>query len=246
MKSVKKIVPLVIVTLLIILLLAGILFANGIIWFNTPSMTAYPVRGVDVSVYQGEINWEILASQKIEFVFIKATEGSSYADEKFVYNWKEADKTSLRLGAYHFFSFDSSGKNQAENFISTVPKRKGMLPPAVDIEFYADKEKKPPDVEITRRELQVLLDELEKEYGAKPILYATEKAYNLYLAGQFLEYPIWIRNIFSKAQLEDGRKWTFWQYSDHGRLLGYDGEERFIDLNVFNGTSNELDNLRIK
>ena len=73
-----------------------------------------------VSSYQGEINWRVLSSQNISFVFIKATEGSSFVDKNFAYNFQEAQKTSLSVGAYHFFSYDSEGKTQAENFINTV------------------------------------------------------------------------------------------------------------------------------
>ena len=57
-----------------------ILWYNGLIWPNTPSKKKYPVRGVDVSSYQGEIDWETLENQDIDFAFIKATEGSGYED----------------------------------------------------------------------------------------------------------------------------------------------------------------------
>lgn len=99
-----------------------ILWYNGLIWPNTPSKKKYPVRGVDVSSYQGEIDWETLENQDIDFAFIKATEGSGYEDEYFQQNFQNASETGIRIGAYHFFSFDSSGITQAENFIKTVPK----------------------------------------------------------------------------------------------------------------------------
>lgn len=86
---------------------------NGIIWFNNPSEEEFPVRGIDVSEYQGEIDWKTLSKQNIDFVFIKATEGSGYTDSCFVYNFDEAQKTDLRVGAYHFFSYDSEGAAQA-------------------------------------------------------------------------------------------------------------------------------------
>ena len=65
----------------------------------------FEVTGVDVSHYQGTIDWKKLAEQDLDFAFIKATEGSSYIDECFYDNWKEAEKTDLCIGAYHFFSF---------------------------------------------------------------------------------------------------------------------------------------------
>ena len=115
-----------------LLLLLGILAAlvwNGVILLNYPSVEKYPVRGVDVSAYQGEIDWDTLALQGISFAYIKATEGSSFVDKCFDYNYAQAKKTGLRVGAYHFFSFDSGGDTQAENFIATVEPCENMLPP---------------------------------------------------------------------------------------------------------------------
>lgn len=174
---------------LAILLATAILFFaliwNGVILLNNPSMERYPVRGVDVSSYQGEIDWDTLASQNISFAFIKATEGSSYVDPYFAENYQQAQQTGLRIGAYHFFSYDSSGETQADHFIATVSPVETMLPPVIDLEFYGDKEANPPSPETVRPQLDILLERLEEHYGRKPILYATEKSYALYLAGAY-------------------------------------------------------------
>ena len=116
-------------------LTAGLLYI-GVLHINNPSRTKYPIRGVDVSHYQGEIDWERLAGEDISFAYIKATEGSGHKDEMFDRNWSEAQTTGLRIGAYHFFSLDSAGADQAENFCSTVTAVDGMLPPVVDVEPY--------------------------------------------------------------------------------------------------------------
>lgn len=217
-----------------------LLIYEGILIPNRPSRKTYPVRGVDVSSYQGEIDWTLLASQDIEFAFVKATEGATYTDRCFEANFSGASATGLRVGAYHFFSFDSSGADQAAHFINTVPKIEGMLPPVVDVEFYGDYFDAPADREKVLPELTALLTALEEHYGVKPILYATGKAYDRYLSGQFEENGIWIRDILKKPSLSDGRAWDFWQYSPKGRLDGYDGAEKFIDLNVFCGSEEEF------
>ena len=208
---------------------------------NHPSEERYPVRGVDVSAYQGEIDWPTLSQQGIRFAFIKATEGSAHTDPRFADNWEQAQKAGLRIGAYHFFSFDSPGQTQAENFIKAVPPADGMLPPVVDLELYGEKKKNPPDEAAVWPELETMLARLEEAYGKKPILYATAKSYRLYLAEAFAEYDIWIRDVLRKPKLPDGRAWTFWQYTDRARLEGYRGEERFIDLNIFCGTEAEFE-----
>ena len=220
-----------------LLAVAGGLLGTGVLWFTNPWPDDYPVRGVDVSAYQGEIDWRTLAGQDIAFAYIKATEGSGHVDRYFAANFEAARQTGLRVGAYHFFSFDSAGATQADNFIAAVPKADGMLPPVVDFEFYGDKEKNPPDAAAARRELNVMLNALEGHYGVRPVIYATGKSYEMYLAGQYGNYDIWIRDILAHPELPDGRDWTFWQYSNRGRLAGYSGEERYIDLNVFGGTA---------
>ncbi len=219
---------------------AFLLFWNGIILLNNPSESDYPVRGVDVSHYQGDIQWQTLAGQGIDFAFIKATEGSTYVDDRFEYNLTEALKTDLRVGAYHFFSFDSGGDTQADNFISIVPKVDRMLPPVVDFEFYGDKASNPPDAEAARAQLDILLERLEEHYGKKPIIYCTEDTYTLYLQGYYDDYDLWYRDVIWKPSVPDGRQWTFWQYTNRDRLDGYSGEERFIDMNVFFGSEDDF------
>lgn len=224
-----------------ILCIAAMLLYFGIILLNNPSRAQYPVRGVDVSAYQGEIDWETLAAQNIQFAYIKATEGSGHVDQYFAANWKGAAKTGLRIGAYHFFSFDSAGATQARNFIETVPKMEGMLPPVVDFEFYGDKESNLPERDAARLELSALLDELERHYGMKPMLYVMEKPYRLYIADAYAAYDIWVRNVISAPRLSDGRAWTMWQYTNRARLDGYQGVERYIDMNVYNGNAQDFE-----
>jgi lysozyme len=201
------------------------------------------VKGVDVSHFQGDIDWGVLSGQDIDFAFIKATEGSGGIDECFFKNWEDVQKTDLAAGAYHFFSFDSNAAAQAANYMATVNVLDGGLPPAIDFEFYGDKEAYPPDAAQTRRSLQELLDILENHYGKKPIIYATMKTYNIYLKGEFDAYPLWIRNVYYTPQWDLKGKWTFWQYSDRGVLPGYSGDEKYIDLNVFYGNKSELEDL---
>ena len=227
---------------LINLLLLGVLVFQKKISFNTPSEEKYPIRGIDVSNYQGKIDWQIIEQQNVQFAFIKATEGSGHIDAQFEENWKNAAQTDLQIGAYHFFSFESSGKEQAKHFMEVVPQTEGMLPPVVDVEFYGDYIKKKPEVEETRQRLQEFLDEIEAYYGMKPIIYATESAYSRYIRGAFEEYPLWIRNVYFSPNISMPGKWLFWQYSSEGELEGYHGTQKYIDLNVFNGSREDWDN----
>ena len=219
------------------------LIATGVIWPNRVFASSYPTRGVDVSSYQGAIDWDVLSSENIDFAIIKATEGSGSQDERFANNWSAANETDLLVGAYHFMSFETEGATQAQNIIETVPKTVGMLPVTVDLEFYGDFFDNPPTPTRVRSILDPLLEALENHYGQAPIIYATPEAYDRYLQDGYLDNPIWTRSVAVPPRLSDGRAWTIWQYSNRDRLRGYDGEEYYIDMNVFAGTIDELRDL---
>lgn len=192
------------------------------------------VVGVDVSEYQDVIDMNELARQNVSFVIIRATEGSSLVDVRFAENWENAHHSSLTAGAYHFFSFDSPGTTQAENFINTVGDLNNDLIPVVDVEFYGDKNENPPAKEDVQRELKTYLDILEERYGVKPMIYCARPIWENYIKDVFGEYPLWVRSVYYPAWFEFGSKWTMWQYQDTGILNGYSGGEKYIDLNVLN------------
>lgn len=153
----------------IVLIGAGIIAAamNGIIIPNNIYARHYPVHGVDVSCCQGKIDWHELEAQNVRFAYIKATEGSSHTDPCFSDNWRAVSGSDIKAGAYHFFSFESTGKAQAEKFIATVPVVSGALPPVVRLEYYDSHERHPLPPEKIVPELRDLLDALEEHYGKR-------------------------------------------------------------------------------
>jgi lysozyme len=202
--------------------------------------------GVDISSYQADVDMEKLGEQNISFVYIKATEGSSHQDEKFIQNSKNAAKANMLYGAYHFFSYDSPGKAQAENFIKTVGNNiKGQLLPAVDVEYYGDKEENPPQKDSVVRELTVFLNTLEKEYGVKPMIYTRSEIYDKYLQDFSAEYKMWMSSLYTPLSWNYKGDWYIWQYLNRGSLEGYSGGEKYIDLNVLNSEKN-LNDLIVK
>lgn len=197
----------------------------------------YTLLGVDVSSYQGDIDWKLIENQGIDFAFIKATEGSGMTDDYIRQNLENIADTNIYHSAYHFFSFDSAGETQADNYISAVGKDEINLPPVIDIEFYGDKFENQPTPEETYAILSPLIQRLEDYYEVKPIIYTTSLMYYKYIHSEFSDYPLWIRNVNSEPFLID---WDFWQFSDRGLLDGYYGKEKYIDLNVYNGDKNKL------
>lgn len=218
---------------------------SGVIWPNRTPAAEYEVRGVDVSSYQGDIDWPVLAAQDLDFAFIKATEGSSHTDPEFEGNWADALGTDLVVGAYHFMSFESPGESQLENIIATVPAEPGTLAPVVDLEYYGEFVDTPPTAQELRAILDPLLAGIEEHYGQPAILYTTESIWETYLTDGYDDVPLWIRSVYETPDLPIGTRWTFWQYSDHDKLDGYSGEEEFIDLNVFRGSLEDLNEMTL-
>ena len=219
-------------------LLAATALSSMVVSKAEVNRNKYPVFGVDVSNYQGDINWQELEAQNVSFAFIKATEGSGHTDESVRRNLDRAAGTGIKVSAYHFFSFDSAGETQADNFIAAVSRDEIDMPPVVDIEYYGDKRKNKPSQAETESILRPLLSRLEAYYGVKPIIYTTLPVYFRYVKGSFSDYPLWIRSVTFEPDLMN---WKFWQYSDKGTLTGYDGDEEHIDLNVYNGSEEDFE-----
>ncbi|TGK38121.1 glycoside hydrolase family 25 protein [Leptospira andrefontaineae] len=217
--------------LLLLLFVLYFAFDKGIIWFVYPSESKYPIRGIDVSNHQGNIDWKKVSENKISFVYIKATEGGDWKDKAFLRNWEQANQLGIRVGAYHFFTLCRSGKEQAANFISLVPKDPESLPPVADLEFVGNCKERPP-LQDVKKEIHDFLIELENHYGKKPILYLTYEFIDLYLKNDFLEYPVWIRDIFGHPSSSFKRNWIIWQYHSRARLEGIEGP---VDLNALKG-----------
>lgn len=250
----KKGIKGLIIVLVILILTAALVFLTLFLlakakkifinkWFVDESCSTI---GVDVSAYQADIDMSRLKEQNIKFVYIKATEGSSSQDSRFAENWEKAQKAGLLSGAYHFFSYDSAGKTQAENFIKTVgPDIKGRLIPVVDVEYYGDKEQNPPEKAAVIKELKTFLETVEKQYGVQPMIYTRADIYKKYLKGEFDGYKKWISSLYTPLGWNYSGDWYIWQYLNRGELDGYSGGEKYIDLNVLN-KDKSLEDLIVK
>lgn len=223
-------------TLVSVVLLGGLLILDyfGVIWHNSIFASAYEVKGIDVSHHQGKINWKTLREKNPDFVFsyIKATEGKDFEDKDFEENWHEAKKNQFLTGAYHFFSMQSKGKEQAKHYISKVPKDVNSLPPVIDVEISLDH-----DPQKVKDELQDMIHELDRYYGKETVFYVTYDTYETYIKDHFKDNRIWIRDIFKFPTL-DGQDWEIWQYGNRGHLDGIHG---YVDLNVYQGSMKEFD-----
>ena len=203
--------------------------------FGKASPKQLAVHGVDVSRWQGDIDWQKLRGQGANFVYIKATDGGDHLDPMFRKNWRAAAKAGLKRGAYHFFYWCRTAGEQADWFIRNVPKVDGALPPVIDVEWNGESScKRRPSRAKVLEKMQVFMDKLEAHYGQRPIIYTAPDFYRDNLKGAFLDYPFWLRAVAAHpSKVYPGRKWVFWQYSGSGLSKGLRGR---IDLNVFHGS----------
>lgn len=203
----------------------------------------YEVHGIDISHYQGDIDWEKLAYDKnprfpLHFIFLKATEGGDHGDDTFARNFDQARKHGFIRGAYHYFLPRTDARRQADFFIRTVKLSQGDLPPVLDVETTG--KKSPQELKIA---VKTWLDQVEAHYGVKPILYTSYKFKMRYLNDSiFNTYPYWIAHYYVDSVKYEG-KWHFWQHTDVGTVPGIKEE---VDLNVFNGTLEELQALTLQ
>lgn len=203
----------------------------------------YEVHGIDISHYQGDIDWEKLAYDKnprfpLHFIFLKATEGGDHGDDTFARNFDQARKHGFIRGAYHYFLPRTDARRQADFFIRTVKLSQGDLPPVLDVETTG--KKSPQELKVA---VKTWLDQVEAHYGVKPILYTSYKFKMRYLNDSiFNTYPYWIAHYYVDSVKYEG-KWHFWQHTDVGTVPGIKEE---VDLNVFNGTLEELQALTLQ
>ena len=201
----------------------------------------YSMHGIDVSHYQGDINWKMLKQTRqgkfpVQFIFMKATEGGDFSDDKFVANFDSAKAHGFIRGAYHFYNPKTDANKQADFFIRSVKLEPGDLPPVLDIEM------KGKDMKKLQQDLKIWLGKIENHYGVKPIIYASYKFKTKYLNDSiFNTYPYWIAHYYVDSVRYQG-EWKFWQHTDVGTLPGI-GEK--VDLNVFNGSSADLQKMLI-
>ena len=192
-----------------------------------PSEEIYKVRGVDVSAHNGDIDFERLKAEGVSFVYIKATEGTDFQDRNFQRNATGLKRAGIPGGAYHFFRFDTDGEMQGFNFLRALHGREFELPPAIDVEEWANADG--PGTGKIMRELRVMLDVL-RQGGYEPMIYTNKDGYERFVKGRLERVPLWICS-FTDPPLDDGREWVLWQYSHRGEKEGIKG---YVDLNAVN------------
>ncbi|MGN0234599.1 MAG: glycoside hydrolase family 25 protein [Bacteroidaceae bacterium] len=187
------------------------------------------LTGIDVSHYQGNINWaDVAADPCVRFVYIKATEGSSLRDSYLQRNLQGARSVGLPVGVYHFYSPIAPVKEQLSNFLSTAKIHHQDLIPIVDVEKRGRQ-----SLEVFHRRLHDFLMQVERAYGVKPIIYTYMNFYNRYMVGRYAQYKFMIASYSEDVpELMDDAQMILWQFTAEGDVEGirtHVDRSRFMD-----------------
>lgn len=206
---------------------------------NTWRSTSGKSFGIDVSHYQGTINWDEVntSAHPIEYVFVRATMGTNGKDNQFKRNWKATKRSGYIRGAYHYYRPNENSVLQFQNFARTVELSAGDFPPVLDIEEMGKYGKENLITGVLN-----WLRLVEEHYGVKPIVYTGSNFYKQFLKGHIEAYPLWIAAYSGSHRLK-GVNWSFHQFNDKMRVKGINS---FVDGNSYNGKVADFANLLIQ
>ncbi|MEA3342216.1 MAG: GH25 family lysozyme [Chloroflexota bacterium] len=192
--------------------------------------------GIDVSRWQGEINWEMVAAAGYRFAVIRATIGNYYTDPRFYENWNGARGAGLLVSAYHVATPEHSAGSQIDRLFDVLGERKADLPLVLDVEL--SREISPTGITACVRDC---VQKVERQDDRKPIIYTAGWFWNHQVLESpgWSEHDLWVAHYgVSAPTLPTGwDEWQFWQHSDKGRVPGIAAE---TDLNQFNGSYDDL------
>lgn len=219
---------------------------NTLVWKAIFGESKYPegysVQGIDISHYQGNIDWDklhnaLIDGNPVRFIIIKGTEGNYRLDDNFNDNFYNAAEYGFIRGAYHYFVPGVDAKSQADYFLKQVHLEEGDLPPVLDFEKTGNLS--PAQVE---KAALTWLNRVENHYHVKPILYTYYKFKLKYFSSKkFDDYPYWIAHYYVDTLRYKGA-WKFWQHTDFGKV---DGIKSYVDLDVYNGSMYDLEKFTI-
>ena len=196
------------------------------------------VLGVDVSHFQGTVNWGSVKGDNRLFGFMKATEGLTFTDPAFAANWQQTQANGVFRGAYHFFHPQDDGVMQAQYFLSvTGTDFSGDLPPVVDFEVTDGVTNNA----LIAQRLSDFLTTVQSQTGRTPMIYVSPSFWNNTVGGPsgFSKYPLWIANYGVSCPDVPGQwsNWAFWQWTASDTVTGISGA---VDGDYFNGTLSGL------
>ena len=164
-------------------------------------------QGIDVSEWQGDIDFKKVAEAGIEAVYIRAGQGFNYEDPDFDRNYEEAKKYGLKVGAYHYVTARTTeeAREQAQFFVSLVSGKELDLKLAMDFESFGNLSNE----EINEIALE-FLKEVERLSGKEAIVYSNTYDATYVFGEEVAEYPLWVAQ-YGVSTPQDNGKWSSWE-----------------------------------
>lgn len=196
---------------------------------------ATPLHGIDVSHYQGNVDWAKVAAAGVVFAYAKATGGVTFVDPRFAANAKAAPAAGLHFGAYHFFLPSDDPTAQAEHFLSVAKPRKGTLPPVLDLE------KTDGASDDLAQKAVTWLEHVKEKTGCTPLVYASSAFYDSHLGAALSDYPLYLADYAQSPKLpSDAGPLVLWQHSQTGTVRGINGH---VDLDLYEAGSTPIEEI---
>lgn len=193
--------------------------------------TSEPVyEGIDVSQWQGTIDYARVKQDGIQIVYIKASEGTRYVDPYFRTNYTNAKANGLQVGFYHYVRArtEEQGRQEARHFANTISGTSPDCRLAMDFESFGDL-----TVGQINQISRAFLSELKTITGKDLVIYSnTNNARNVFDESLAEEYPLWVANYGVETPPSNG-KWNSWvgfQYTSRGNVTGIEG---YVDRDKF-------------
>ncbi len=192
------------------------------------------LTGVDLSHWQGNVDFTKLVKAGIKFCFFKFSEGTDFVDDRGLQYLQGALAEELPCGAYHYFLPKYDPIEQADHFLATMAaheKEAGelLLPPVIDVEVKAS-------AAVLKKTILAFLEHVEQARGITPILYTSPGFWRSYVGkwDEVVRFPLWVAHYGTSypSQFYPWASWKFWQYTSAGSLPGVAGS---VDLNLFPG-----------
>ncbi|MCA9581870.1 MAG: hypothetical protein KC416_08745, partial [Myxococcales bacterium] len=182
--------------------------------------------GIDVSYWQGTIDWNQVASSGVEYAYMRVSDGTTFMDPKFQENWANSQAAGVRRGAYQFYRPNQDPIEQAKLFVEQMgPLGPNDLPPMLDLEVGSQAGVSPQ--QLVEGAL-AWARYVEEATGRRPVIYAGYYFWNADAGGSdaFADYPFWVPNYSSEWPLvpDPWQTWTFFQHSATGRVPGIAGD----------------------
>ena len=209
--------------------IAALVFAALVPARAIPPSGGRQYRGIDISEFQGEIDFEEVRRSGIEAVYIRVGAGE-YTDEYFAENYERAKAAGLKIGFYHYVTARSvdEGRRQARFFASLAAGREPDMRLAMDFEYFGSL-----SVSQINAISEAYLDELTALTKREAVIYSDlSNARNIFSRALAEKYPLWAAQYGADEPSANGkwREWVGFQYTDEGRVGGIYGN---VDRNIF-------------